>query len=137
MVRGIRTALLWLILFALPLHGFAGGAMLRCVGIPMSTSQPSGPMASGTDIDRGAGAAPIASAQPAPADCGMAARGYSPQSLAGHCLAAAACDIVAAPAPRALAFVVPAASAAAPLPRLSIGVFFFTDAPYRPPSILA
>lgn len=70
MVYGIRTALFSLILLALPLSGFAGGAMLHCVGMPMPASQSSDKAVADIGIDRDAGAVLIASARPPTPDCG-------------------------------------------------------------------
>jgi hypothetical protein len=138
MVYRIRTALVWLMLVALPLHGFASAGMLHCVGVPMPASQSSDQAIASIGMDRAGGTLLLASAQPPTPDCGaMSASVHSSKSSTGHCAASAACDIVAAPFPQVLAVVAPAASAAPPLSRPATGFGFFTDAPDRPPRVLA
>jgi len=138
MVHGIRTALVWLMLLALPLHGYASSAMLHCIGMPMPPSQSADQATAAIGMDRDGGSGLISSVRPLMPDGGtMPASAHASKSSSGHCAASAACDIVAAPFPQVLAVVGPTASAASPLPLPSTGFGFFTGAPDRPPRLFA
>ena len=138
MVHGIRTALVWLMLLALPLHGYAGCAMLRCTEMPMPASQSSDQANAGMDIDQDGGSILHAGVRAlTPGSGSMPASVHASKSSNGHCTASAACDIVAAPFPQMPAVAAPTASAALPLPVPSTGFGFFTGAPDRPPRLFA
>jgi hypothetical protein len=137
-VHGIRTALVWLMLLALTLHGYAGSAMLRCTEMPMPASQSSDQANASMDIDQDGGSVLHAGIHALTPDSGtMPASVHASKSSTGHCAASAACDIVAAPFPQVPAVAGPTASAALPLPLPSTGFGFFTGAPDRPPRLFA
>lgn len=138
MSRAFRTAFVWVVMLTLSLSGYASEAMTLCGGMSMPASQSSHGTVGGGGIDWDVDAVLIASAQRSAAECGsMAASVDSSKSSTGNCTASAACGVATAPAPPALVFVAPAASAALLLPRTAPGFGFLTDAPDRPPRTLA
>lgn len=137
MVHGIRTALVWLMLLALPLHGYAGSAMLRCAEMPMPASQSSDQASVGMGLDQDGGSVLHAGMHAMPDSGTMPTSAHTSRSSTGHCTTSAACDIVAAPFPQVPAVGGSTASAALPLPLPSTGFGFFTGAPDRPPRLFA
>jgi hypothetical protein len=120
----IRKALLWLVLLAFPLHGFAAGAM---------SHRPDTAMAVSIGHAHCAGAA-SAHAQPDGASM-ICACGLSQEPRA-KCSLSAACSLVAAPA-LALPQALTAEPGPAPaLPRELGNFAFCTGAPERPPRTL-
>src|SRR5260370_30642125 len=129
MVHGIRTALVWLMLLALPLHGYAGSAMLRCNEMQMPASQSSDQANASMGIDQDGGSVLHSGIHALTPDSGtMPASAHASKSLTRHCAASGACDIVAAPFPHVPAVAAPTASSALPLPlpRPSTRFPFFT-----------
>lgn len=137
MVHGIRTALVWLMLLALPLHGYAGSAMLRCTEMPMPASQSSDQANARMGIVQDGGSVLHAGMHAMPDSGTMPTSAHTSRSSTGHCAAPAACDIVAAPFPQVPVVAGPTTTAAPLLPLPSPGFGFVTGAPDRPPRLLA
>lgn len=119
---------MWLAVVALPLHGFAGGAMSSCLHmrVPQSVSLD----AAGMSLAHAA--MPMAQGPAAQRGCDAMAGDLFAKSL-GKCAPSAACSSVAAPIVQPPVFVAAALSAPLPLAPLAPGFAFFTGAPERPP----
>jgi hypothetical protein len=138
MVGGIRKALFWLLLLALPLHGVAGGAMKACMEMPMPISQSTDHSATRHNAAADLGSIAQASEQHGEPDCGtMATGGHPVKSSMGGCAASAACGLVAATATPPALFFAPAVAASPAEPPSTPDAGFFTGAPDRPPRLHA
>lgn len=139
MLRRIRTPLFWLLLFALPLQGFASNAMQRCDAMPMPGSPVSSVSASGTQ-DNMAGLSEQQGTEKSGAlDCqgnGLAGAHSSDHSPSG-CVGSGACGMAAGFSHRMPTFLHPVAGAAHRIARSILRLGFLTDAPDRPPRTVA
>ena len=137
MARRFRFALLWLMLLALPLQGYAAAVALHCGQAPLGAAQQTGSavapgdamladVADVADVSNRASAA-------APACHGGQAPHHSGTVSKLKCSACAACCFGAALAPPALTFEsIPPVTL--PVTFIVVAVLgFFTDGPDRPP----
>lgn len=141
MISRLRTAFVWLVLFALPLQGYAAATLLHCepnhhqtVGSALDESP--GPHAHATPGDRDA--AGLAGGAAASADVGDdgASLGHLDKLSKVKCSACAACCVGAVLPTAALEFT-PVIGAVAPttfVPASRVG--FYTDSPDRPPRLV-
>ncbi len=139
MLRRIRGSLFWLLLFALPLQGFAGNAMQRCDVMPMPGSLVSSVSPSGHH-DRMAGlSGQQGKAKSGALDCqgsGLAGAHSSDHSPSG-CVGSGACGMAADFSPHVPTFLHPVAGVAHRVARSFFRLGFLTDAPDRPPRTIA
>ena len=144
MPRRFPIVLLWLILVALPLQGYATSAMLYC-GITLGTNGTAA--AAGQRLDHDSMVAhhpgPTGSALMAPklpfataaADRSGLADCDSCVLSADQCRAAAACAAISALPATAIGFIAPPAGVAPDSLITGSDVGFFTDGPDRPPRL--
>ena len=133
--RLARQVMLWLVLITIPLHGFGTAMAYACTGMPVASS-----VVTGQHADAAKAYPPSATT------CPMSAMGCvsTPSKQASSHVSAPKCGFMAACAgvvtapPSTPPLLVLSAGAAAlpPLPVLP-RVGFFTDAPERPPRLLA
>lgn len=123
-----RRVLLWLVLIAIPLHGFGAAMTHACAGMPVASTVV-------TDQHADAATTCPMSVMGCVSTCSEQA---SSHSSAPKCGFMAACAGVVTAPPLAPPLLVLSAGTAALLP-LSVlrRVGFFTDAPERPPHLLA
>lgn len=133
MFRSARATLFWLLLFALPLQGFAGGAMQRCDAMSMPAAPVSHFQTPGHGIHADIGAGQPANAKSGALDCNGSAVGESWKHSPTGCAGLAACGVAGVyvqTMPTLLQRVVKAAPRVArSIPRFD----FLTNAPDRPP----
>lgn len=133
----IRATLFWLLLFALPLHGMAGGMMPACASMAMPALSASGPVAS-VAIGHGSDSTWAwdgVQRSPCEGDDGM--KSHSSDGAGMDCASSGGCGVLGADAPALLPLLdstvrtIPVCSETDLHPR------FLTGAPERPPRFSA
>ena len=139
MTRRFRFALMWLMLLALPLQGYAAAVALHCGPVPQGAVHGTSmagrlgtPATTATPADLGDSGV-VSAAAPACHGGAMAHHIGTVSKSKFKCSACAACCFGAALAPPALTFesIPPATLPVAFVPVSVLG--FFTDGPDRPP----
>lgn len=137
MFRRARATLSWLLLFALPIHAIAGGAMASC-GLMSMPARASASLAS-SHPDRG-GDSTKNHAQNADAASPCGVDGGSEHHSSGpatDCAGSGACGVMPMQAPAMSAFLHLTEMAIVVATPSSPSVGFFTGAPDRPPRAFA
>ena len=147
MKRFVRCFVMWLLVFALPVQGFAASTMLLCGAGHHGASQATdGGHDHASHMHMGVQDAPVASAphadhdhatQVTPADKGLS---FSPVAakhakVVGKCSACAACCTVAFLPTNVIAFTAPASSRVLPVVELTTHAGFIADGLERPPRL--
>ena len=146
MKRVVLSFVMWLLVLALPVQGFAASTMLLCGAGHHGTVQVSEGHDHARHIQMGAHdvsgvaesathdiAAEASRSNEDPAPSPSAAK---QAKVAGKCSACAACCSVAFLPTNVIAFTAPAPSRVLPVVELTSHVGFFTDGPDRPPRLL-
>ncbi len=142
MISGLRTAFVWLVLFALPLQGYAAATLLHCGpghhrAVAAAMAAPSGAHEHAMHSDdhaAGHAGADGATASAAVGDDGASLDHLDKLSKA-KCSACASCCVGAALPTATLEFA-PVAGAVVPTPFVPASrVGFYTDSPDRPPRL--
>ena len=147
MKRAVRCFVMWLLVLALPVQGFAASTMLLCgAGHHGSAQTIEGGHDHASHMHLGAQDDSAVSESPAHDDAAVGASShegssFSPLSgkhakVVGKCSACAACCTVAFLPTTVIAFTAPAPSRALEAVELTLHVGFFTDGPDRPPRLL-
>ena len=146
MNRVVRTFVMWLLVLALPVQGFAASTMLLCgAGHHGAAQATEGGHDHASHMHKGALEASAVSESPAHSHVAQAASSregsvFSPllakhAKVWGKCSACASCCTVAYLPTTVIAFTAPAPSRAPAVVELTTDVGFFTDGPDRPPRL--
>ena len=146
MKRFVRCFVMWLLVLALPVQGFAASTMLLCGaghhGMVQATEggpDHAGHMPTGAQhvsaVSESTAHEHAAEAAPSGEDTAFSPLTAKPASVMGKCSACAACCTVAFLPTTVIAFTAPAPSRALPVVELTTHVGFFTDGPDRPPRL--
>ena len=144
MKRFVRCFVMWLLVLALPVQGFAASTMLLCGTGHHGTAQAiegghdhASHMPMGAqDLADSSAHDQAAQATPSDDESAIGPQSAKPAKVVGKCSACAACCTVAFLPTNVIAFTAPAPSRAPPVVELTTVVGFFTDGPDRPPRIL-
>ena len=146
MKRFARCFVMWLLVLALPVQGFAASTMLLCgAGHHGSAQATEGGHDHASHMHMGTQVVSVVSESPAHRHAAEAApphegSAFSPLAakhvkVMGKCSACAACCTFAFLPTTVIAFTAPAPSRALPVVELTTDVGFFTDGPDRPPRL--
>lgn len=141
MVSGLRALLFWLLLVALPLHGFTASALRGCDAMSMVVSQTSAALSADTPMAVGLESTSAKTASQSSSVCSDMTetdqQSWSSNHSTVDCAGSAACSMVAAATMPNPEIFVPLPASAPPVSRPVSAAGFLTDAPDRPPRVLA
>lgn len=147
MTRWVGRLLLWLLVLALPVQGFAASTMLFCGaghqgmvaaaagGHDHASHMHSGRAQNVAEMAESPADEPAAGTASSSKDSVLEAVSTGHGKVVGKCSACASCCSVACLPAALIAFTAPAPSRALPVVELTTHVGFFTDGPDRPPRL--